>query len=61
MLDKDERGKFWLYACRGAGKGCTRNSFLRDPKLQKRCEDCVPARNAETVGELVARLATLDA
>lgn len=48
-----------MYACRGAGKGCRRNAF-RDPKSQKICADCVPARDEETIGELMERLTALN-
>lgn len=50
---------FQLFACRGAGKGCTRNRF-RSTKAP--CEDCLPADDpAETVMSFKARLSRGDA
>lgn len=45
---------FALWACRGAGKGCTRNVHRNS---KKHCEDCVLAGDAsETLEQLQKRL-----
>lgn len=40
---------FKMYACRGEGKGCKRNSF-RDKKIH--CDDCLETNDAQTLGEI---------
>lgn len=37
ILAKDVDGKFALWACRGTGKGCTRNKYRSSLKP---CDDC---------------------
>lgn len=49
---------FKLYACRGAGKGCKRNTYRA---RKKQCDDCVEARDEETMQQLMDRLARGDA
>ena len=52
-------GAFALWACRGAGRGCTRNKFL---SRKKHCDDCVPAHDMnETLEQLQKRIARGDA
>jgi hypothetical protein len=59
ILAKDENGKFRLWACRGAGKGCTRNKYRRQ---QKPCADCFgPLDENMTLGQVVERLKQGDA
>jgi hypothetical protein len=49
----NERHCFKLWACRGEGRGCNRNRF-RETKVH--CDDCVEARDEETIGQLIARM-----
>lgn len=49
---------FRMWACRGEGKGCARNKYRN---AKKHCDDCVPARDEETLGELQKRIAAGDA
>lgn len=59
IMARDTHGKLKLWACRGVGKGCTRNKY-RASKAP--CDDCVPAHDEnETLGQLVERLARGDA
>lgn len=59
ILHRDTDGKLKFWACRGEGRGCTRNKF-RTSKAP--CDDCVPAHNEhETIGELQRRLTRGDA
>lgn len=44
---------FKLWACRGEGKGCTRNKF-RNRKIH--CDDCVETNDAETLEQLQSRM-----
>jgi hypothetical protein len=54
-----DESDFALWACRGKGRGCTRNGF-RDKKLH--CADCVPADDPnETLEHFRARLQRGDA
>ena len=53
IQEGDEPSCFQLWACRGEGRGCRRNIFR---SKKKHCEDCVLARNEETLGELVKRI-----
>ena len=59
ILHKGADGKFSMYACRGAGKGCKRNVT----RLRKTpCEDCWgPLDESMTVGEVHERLNKGDA
>lgn len=38
ILAKDAGGDMRMWACRGEGKGCERNRFLR---RKKPCDDCM--------------------
>lgn len=59
IMHRDTDGKLKLWACRGAGKGCTRNRY-RTRKVP--CDDCVPAHDeTETIGELQSRIERGDA
>jgi hypothetical protein len=59
ILHRGVDGQHKLWACRGAGKGCTRNKY-RAAKAP--CVDCVPAHDErETVGALLERLQRGDA
>jgi hypothetical protein len=59
ILAKDEAGKFQLWACRGAGKGCERNRYRR---AQKPCPDCYgPLDENLTLQQVVDRLKQGDA
>ncbi|MDE2103553.1 MAG: hypothetical protein KGL39_40310 [Patescibacteria group bacterium] len=49
---------FKMWACRGEGRGCTRNKYRNQ---KKHCDDCVEAREKETLGELQERLSRGDA
>jgi len=50
ILHKTEYNKFQMFACRGEGKGCKRNRFL---KRKKPCRDCVgPLDEKLTIGEV---------
>lgn len=49
---------FAMWACRGAGRGCKRNSH-RDKKVH--CADCVLADENETLEQLKTRLKRGDA
>jgi hypothetical protein len=48
---------FKLWACRGEGRGCTRNRYRAQ---KKHCEDCAETLESETIAELQARLARGD-
>lgn len=54
----DEPSSFQLWACRGEGRGCRRNSFRTH---KKHCEDCVLARDDETIQQLMTRIQRADA
>jgi hypothetical protein len=59
ILAKDEAGEFQLWACRGTGKGCSRNKYRRQ---QKPCDDCFgPLDENLTLGEVQDRLRQGDA
>lgn len=58
VAEGNDASCFKLYACRGAGKGCTRNKY-RERKIH--CPDCVEARNEETLEQLESRLRGGDA
>jgi hypothetical protein len=45
---------FELWACRGEGRGCTRNKYRR---RQKHCEDCLRCDPQETIEKVMIRLA----
>lgn len=49
---------FKLYACRGEGKGCKRNTFRA---RKKQCDDCVEGRDEETMQQLMDRMERGDA
>lgn len=49
---------FAMWACRGAGRGCKRNATRA---RKKHCDDCVAARNDETLEQLLARMKRGDA
>lgn len=49
---------FKLWACRGAGKGCTRNKYRR---RLVHCDDCVETSPHETLASLKARMDRGDA
>jgi len=49
---------FKLWACRGEGKGCGRNTF-RSKKVH--CDDCVETDPRETLEQLVWRIQKGDA
>lgn len=49
----DEPSCFRMWACQGEGRGCRRNKFR---SMKKHCDDCVLARNEETLGELMERI-----
>lgn len=54
ILQRDAQGALVGYACRGEGKGCTRNKFRT---AKKACEDCVgPLDNKMTLEEVQAML-----
>lgn len=57
ILEKVHEGNspssFQMWACQGEGRGCTRNKFRT---RKKHCEDCVLARDEETLGELKERI-----
>lgn len=59
ILKRDDGGTFRLWACRGQGKGCSRNRY----RAQKTpCEDCVGPLDKElTLGEVQELLAKGDA
>lgn len=55
ILDRSPEGVFSMFACRGEGKGCKRNSH-RESKV--RCDDCVgPLAPEMTLEEVEQRLA----
>lgn len=59
IMHRDTDGELKLWACRGEGKGCSRNRFRQN---KKPCADCVPAHDkTETIGQLTDRLARGDA
>lgn len=49
---------FKMWACRGEGRGCSRNRYR---KQKKHCADCVMADEKETIGDLQRRLRRGDA
>ena len=49
---------FQMWACRGEGRGCTRNLHR---KSAKHCQDCVLADENETIGDLQKRMKRGDA
>jgi hypothetical protein len=59
ILHRDHAGELRLWACRGEGKGCKRNTLRR---TKKPCDDCWgPLDESLTVGEVYDRLKTGDA
>lgn len=59
ILAKDESGEFRLWACRGEGKGCTRNKYRRS---QTPCSDCFgPLDENLTLQQVADRLKQGDA
>jgi hypothetical protein len=59
ILYRDTDGKLKLWACRGVGKGCTRNKYRTSAKP---CDDCVLAHDEnETLEQLYARVNRGDA
>lgn len=57
ILEKVHEGDspscFQLWVCQGEGRGCKRNKFR---SAKKHCDDCVLARDEETLGDLVERV-----
>lgn len=49
---------FAMWACRGEGRGCKRNQTRAK---SKHCEDCLPTKNSETLGDVLDRLKRGDA
>lgn len=61
ILYRKPDGAFGLWACRGAGKGCKRNSYRKDVS-RKPCEDCVgPLPENLTLEQVQERLSRGDA
>jgi hypothetical protein len=59
ILAKDAEGEFRLWACRGAGKGCSRNKYRRQ---QAPCEDCLgPLDEQLTLAQVQAMISQGDA
>lgn len=59
ILHKNGRGSLDLWACRGAGRGCKRNSTRERKKL---CDDCFgPLDPKMTIGQVHDRLQKGDA
>jgi hypothetical protein len=59
ILHRDGTGKFQLWACRGAGKGCDRNRYR---KSKAPCPDCYgPLPPEMTIGEVHDRISKGDA
>lgn len=63
ILEKTGNGKnahnYALFACRGEGRGCSRNKYR---SRLKHCDDCVATNNGnETLAELNTRLQRGDA
>lgn len=53
ILEKDGRGGFDLWGCRGEGRGCTRNKYRA---RKTHCEDCLLGREEETIEQFMKRL-----
>ncbi len=52
--DGDTPADFAFWACRGEGRGCSRNKYR---SRKKHCDDCVQAHNPhETLAELRQRI-----
>jgi hypothetical protein len=59
ILARDRANKFALWACRGAGKGCKRNSHRA---RSVPCEDCFgPLPEQLTLAEVIQRIEKGDA
>ena len=59
ILHKNDAGQFEMWACRGEGKGCKRNRFL---KRKKPCDDCMgPLDEKLTLQETIDKLGKGDA
>jgi len=59
ILHKNKVGEFEMWACRGAGKGCSRNKYRMS---KKPCTDCAgPLPETLTVGEVQEMLKRGDA
>ena len=59
ILDRDRAGTLQLWACRGVGKGCRRNTFRT---TKARCDDCYgPLPNEMTLEQVQAQLERGDA
>jgi hypothetical protein len=59
ILQADHHGGLELWACRGSGKGCKRNTFR---KKSVACEDCFgPLPHDYTLEQVKARLEKGDA
>lgn len=60
ILEKTSAGSYQLWACRGEGKGCKRNTF-RDKQFKKHCDDCFLCDPKDTIGDVMEKMAKGDA
>jgi len=59
ILHKDDDSSFSLYACRGQGKGCSRNKYRAS---KAKCEDCMgPLPEHWTLQQVIDKLKAGDA
>jgi hypothetical protein len=59
IMDRDAANELRLWACRGDGKGCRRNSFR---SIKRACENCLgPLPENMTLAEVQKQLERADA